>query len=254
MGDNWCTIESDPGVFTELVERLGVKGVEVEEILTFDDISYMEKIAPIYGLILLFKFFDEEKNDQQLVQNQRIYFAQQKTTNACATQALLSILLNTQDIDIGEEMRIFKNETIGAPPDVKGFALGSNELIRSVHNSFARPEPFEIEHKVAQPGDDVYHFISYVPIEGSIYELDGLKEGPVNHGTYDNHNTWYYNAIPTIKKRFEKYEQMHSEYRFALLAIIKNKREEFTEKKKNWSKKLLSLNQIQIWTPKWLTN
>ena len=50
----WCTIESDPGVFTQLIDGLGVETpVEVSEVVSMDDLS---TASGCKGLILLFRY------------------------------------------------------------------------------------------------------------------------------------------------------------------------------------------------------
>jgi hypothetical protein len=211
------------GVFTQLAYDMGIRGTQVEEIVTMDDMEF-HNLAPVYGLIFLFKWTQEmaqaHSTSVTCVEHPNLYFAKQVINNACGTQessrnprpngalhcpgqvpqlpcpschswrmkvmcsraqALLNIMMNAEGISLGTELEDFRAFTADFPADLKGESMSNSETMRTVcpeplprtwpcpvsrphnhklaqirsalllqvHNSFARPEQFEMEERRA---------------------------------------------------------------------------------------------------------
>ncbi|XP_072949261.1 ubiquitin carboxyl-terminal hydrolase calypso [Epargyreus clarus] len=237
LTEGWLELESDPGLFTLLLEDFGVKGVQVEEI--YDLHKPLE--SPVYGFIFLFRWIEERRSRRKFVEQiesfvrdeetiNNIFFAQQMVPNSCATHALLSILLNCPNLHLGETLSRLKHHTIGMNPENKGWAIGNTPELACAHNSHAIPQARKKTDKCAGVSTgrftgEAYHFVSFVPINGHLFELDGLKPYPMDHGPWAVDEDWTdtFRRVMAARLGRDAGEQVH-DIRFNLMAVVPDRR------------------------------
>uniref|UniRef100_A0A8C2UHS0 ubiquitinyl hydrolase 1 n=1 Tax=Chinchilla lanigera TaxID=34839 RepID=A0A8C2UHS0_CHILA len=170
-----------------------------------------EKLKPVHRLIFFFEWQPGEEPADSVVQDSRldtIIFAKQVINNACATQAIVKF---SQSFDAA----------------MKRLALYNSDVIRQVHNSFARQQMLEFDAKTSAKEEDTFHFVSYVPFNGRLYELDGLRQGPIDLGAC-NQDDWISAVGPVIEKRIQKYSE--GEIRLNLMAIVSDRKKLYEQK------------------------
>jgi ubiquitin carboxyl-terminal hydrolase L5 len=219
--DDWCTIESDPGVFTELCEAIGVKGVEFAELYDLETAA-LQALDPL-ALVFLFKWVGNQ-NERPVVNpdDNALFFAKQVTSNACATQAILNALMNLDGVELGPTLTDLKEFTASFDPQMKGLSISSQEVIRQAHNSFHRRLSFEIE-SVKEEKEDAFHFVTFIWHGGKVFELDGLQAGPIVVADCTKAE-WLDRARENLQSRIATYQASgSSELRFNLMAVVQSK-------------------------------
>ena len=117
--------------------------------------------------------------------------------NACATLAVMNALGNIPGLTSGPQLQDLMAFTTGMDAQTSGMVITSSDWLREAHNALSPPSAVSLDG-LGLPktqSEDVYHFVVYVPVAGSVYELDGLKQHPVNHGSYQSTGEgWLKNA------------------------------------------------------------
>ncbi|KAH7395722.1 ubiquitin carboxyl-terminal hydrolase [Cadophora sp. MPI-SDFR-AT-0126] len=231
----WVELESDPSLFNYIIRKYGVQDVKVQEVFGLDDecMAYVPK--PIYGMIFLFKYHDDDAENLEDSQKcpKHVWFANQTTNNACATVALLNIVMNIPGLELGDNLQAFKEATQKLKPPYRGKRLSDNDFIRGIHNSFARKidilnadlllkheyEKWKSQAKKENKDEEEgYHFIAYVPVQDEVWRLDGLQREPVKIG--DSGDNWIDVASANIMDRALQYQDDGVEY--SLMSLCKS--------------------------------
>src|ERR1044071_9025053 len=105
-------------------------------------------------------------------------------------QILMNLESQEKELELGPVLSDFKEFTKSFDPSMKGLALSNSETIRSVHNSFSRQQ---------------------------VYELDGLKEGPLDLGVIPEGKDWTEFVTVVLQDRINKYSE--GEIHFNLMAV-----------------------------------
>ncbi|XP_054169280.1 ubiquitin carboxyl-terminal hydrolase BAP1-like [Oppia nitens] len=262
LSEGWLELESDPGLFTLLLEDFGCKGIQVEEI--YDLAKPIE--GTVFGFIFLFKWVEEQRRGRwrmraeqngsavgsqtpDVIENEELvnqmFFAQQMVPNSCATHALLSVLLNCPHIQLGSVLHRFQKDTQFMSPENKGYAIGNCPELARAHNSHAAHcHDISSENRFGSSSRqtnltatqrsqsiDAFHFASYVPINGRLIELDGLKRWPIDHGSIED-EYWTEKFRRVIRQRLERETQPSegNDIRYNLMAVVPDKRVNYLTK------------------------
>ncbi|KEY67978.1 hypothetical protein S7711_02183 [Stachybotrys chartarum IBT 7711] len=260
--DPYPSLTVDEAFFNTMLRELGVNNVKAQEVFSIDpgDLALLPK--PVYGLIFLFQYLPTASETDEEEATNDVWFANQTTANACATVALLNIIMNAPDIQIGDKLREFYDETRNKCTPLRGHLLSTNKFIRTIHNSFTRrmdhlnadlaleneasaaavqskqrvgPKKQKRETKAptkaqkrtqaksrkASSAQYGFHFIAYVPVAGSVWELDGFKRHPRKIESLPAESSdWTMLVQPQIEARMMQYEG--DQLSFNLLALCKS--------------------------------
>ncbi|KAF5297425.1 hypothetical protein FQR65_LT01356 [Abscondita terminalis] len=187
-------LESNP----DFLQKLGVPDKwSLVDVFGLDSESLAWVPRPVVSVILLFPtsdmysvFSDKQMNEikeKGQTLSPDLYYVKQIVSNACGTVALIHSIANNADkITISDgPFKQLLDESRNMSPMERGELLQkSTDAIINAHKELAQEG-----QTTPNPNEEVsHHFVAFIQKDGCLYEMDGRKEFPINHGktTPDN--------------------------------------------------------------------
>ncbi|ETO31975.1 hypothetical protein RFI_05141, partial [Reticulomyxa filosa] len=209
---NWLPLESNPESFNDFARRMGLPELYAfNEVFGFDEETLAFTPQPILGAVFLFpsskniKAFkakqrvDIEANGQILDDSLFYLHQHDNIGNACGTIAMIHCLSNAVTLSEGPLAEFIKSSKDMSWGD-RGWALLKAKQIQAVSDATASSESNQTQtpERTARTNG---HFIAFVHKNGLLFELDGRKAFPINHGETCQ-ETLLVDIVRIIKEKF----------------------------------------------------
>ncbi|EEA19755.1 ubiquitin hydrolase, putative [Talaromyces marneffei ATCC 18224] len=225
-----------------MLREFGVQGVKIQEVVSLDEEMIDSLPKPVYGLIFLFRWHEDNPEKQEASCPDGLWFANQTADNACASVALLNIVNNIDDITLGDTLASFKEFTMPFTPALRGDAIANFDFIKRIHNSFARSMDIlnsdislkdeAVVSKSSRRIDDsasneaAFHFIAFVPALGRVWKFDGLERQPQDLAPCTN-GDWLKQVRSHLIDKMMEYAEGQIE--FSVLSLVRDPLKDYTE-------------------------
>jgi len=193
--ERWPPIESNPDVMNRLGKEIGLSDKWCfTDVFGLDDDLLAMLPSPTIALILLFPSSQKtlvNPAKQDAVKEASIFFLKQvdELDDACGTIAMVHALANNytkQDQLLSESKALLQEyveQAKALDPTQRGLSLANNKNIATLHSSFAEQGQTQ---GVPEGVSSKHHFVCFTEVEGNVFELDGCKPFPINHGSFSS--------------------------------------------------------------------
>nr|XP_034175695.1 ubiquitin carboxyl-terminal hydrolase isoform X1 [Osmia lignaria] len=192
---SWIPLESNPDVMTTFLHKLGVpKEWSIIDVYGLEPDLLALVPKPVLAVILLYPLrkktgngleseedVKESDTSNPSLKDPSVYHMKQYIHNACGTIALIHSIGNNLDrINLQDGVLYkFLNESKDLSFSERGELLMKSQDIGNTHEELAHEGQTEVP---SQETPIYHHFIAFIQRNGVLYELDGRKSGPIEHG------------------------------------------------------------------------
>lgn len=209
----WIPLESNPEMFNSFAHLIGVpESLGFSDVFGLDDDALSWVPKPCYGVVFLapyskMKAINVEQAKKMLdtpeEANPNVWYMKQIVGNACGTIAVLHVLCNAVEqghVKLGSDSFLgqFIQDCVGVDVAKRGEVFEQSKGIEEIHTKCA------VQGQTETPAADAKvdaHFVALVNIDGALYELDGGKVGPINHGP-TNPDTFLKDVSRVVQENF----------------------------------------------------